>query len=164
MRYHNITYHDMKNGDGLRVVLWLAGCSHHCHGCQNPVTWDPNDGVTFDWKAKNEIYNYLAEEYCSGLTLSGGDPLFQGNRAEVYELLVDVKNDFPCKDIWLYTGYLWEEVLDLDVMRYVDVLVDGKFVEKLKDNTLHWKGSSNQRVIDVKRSLEDGCVRLWHTA
>lgn len=164
MRYHDITYHDMKNGDGLRVVLWLAGCSHHCHGCQNPVTWDPDDGILFDWKAKSELYGYLAEEYCAGITLSGGDPLFEGNRAEVRELLASIKHDFPCKDVWLYTGYLWEDVRDFDLMRYVDVLVDGKFVEELKDNTLHWKGSSNQRVIDVKRSLEAGCAVRWYTA
>lgn len=164
MRYHDITYHDMKNGDGLRVVLWLAGCNHHCRGCQNPVTWDPNDGILFDWKAKSELYGYLAEEYCAGITLSGGDPLFEGNRAEVGELLASIKRDFPCKDVWLYTGYLWEDVRDFDLMRYVDVLVDGKFVEELKDNTLHWKGSSNQRVIDVKQSLEAGRAVSWYTA
>lgn len=164
MRYHDITYHDMKNGDGLRVVLWLAGCNHHCRDCQNPVTWDPNDGILFDWKAKSELYGYLAEEYCAGITLSGGDPLFEGNRAEVGELLASIKHDFPCKDVWLYTGYLWEDVRDFDLMRYVDVLVDGKFVEELKDNTLHWKGSSNQRVIDVKQSLGKNDVVFWCTA
>ena len=98
----------MLNGDGLRVVLWVAGCAHGCKECQNPVTWDPQDGVRFDEEAKKEIFDQLAENYISGITFSGGDPLFPANEAEVTELARTIREKFPEKTIWLYTGYLWE--------------------------------------------------------
>ena len=91
MRYHNITKADMLNGEGLRVVLWMSGCSHRCHACQNPITWNCNDGLVFDEDAKNEIYKELENSWCSGLTLSGGDPLFLGNREEIAKLVIDIK-------------------------------------------------------------------------
>lgn len=153
MRYHDITKCDMKNGDGLRTVLWVAGCSHRCPGCHNPITWDPNDGIPFDQAAKEEIFEELSRDYISGITLSGGDPLFPGNRDTVAELIYEIKEKFPEKTIWLYTGYLWEDVKDLPGISQVDVLVDGPYVEVLRDTTLHWKGSSNQRVIDVPSTL-----------
>lgn len=161
MRYHDITKCDMKNGDGLRTVLWVAGCSHKCPGCHNPITWDPNDGIAFDQAAKEEIFEELSKEYVSGITLSGGDPLFPGNRDAVAELIGEIKARFPEKTIWLYTGYLWEDVKDLPGISQVDVLVDGPYVEALRDTTLHWKGSSNQRVIDVPSTLRAGQVILW---
>lgn len=153
MNYHNITKDDMLNGDGLRVVLWVSGCSHHCKGCQNPITWDPNDGLLFDQEAKEEIFAELDKSYVSGLTLSGGDPLFPGNRSAITALVKEVKDKYPTKTIWLYTGFSWEEIMDLELIPYVDVVVEGKFVEELKDTTLHWKGSSNQRVIHVAEAL-----------
>lgn len=154
MHYHDITKDDMKNGDGLRVVLWLAGCEHHCPGCHNPVTWDPDDGLVFDEKAEQEIFEQLREPYIDGITFSGGDPLFHKNLPEVQELAKEIHEMFPGKTIWLYTGYEWENVGSLSIMEYVDVLVDGKFEADKKDNKLMWKGSSNQRVIDVQATLK----------
>lgn len=164
MRYHNITKDDMLNGDGLRTVLWVAGCSHGCRNCQNPITWDICGGLPFDDAAKEELFAELKKDYVSGVTLSGGDPLHKKNRDDAGALIREIHEKFPEKTIWVYTGYLWDEVKDLPFMRYVDVLVDGKFVEALKDTTLHWKGSSNQKVIDVKRSLKAGKVFLHEEA
>ena len=154
MRYHNITKDDMLNGEGLRVVLWVAGCSHGCKNCQNPITWDPNGGLPFDEAAKAEIFAELEKDYISGITFSGGDPLYMGNREDMTALAKEIKETFPDKKTWLYTGYLWEEISALPIMAYLDVIVDGRFVEELKDPQLHWKGSFNQRIIDVQKSLE----------
>lgn len=161
MRYHNITHDDMLNGEGLRTVLWVSGCEHHCTNCHNPVTWDINGGLLFDDKAERELFECLAPGYISGVTFSGGDPLHNGNRAEITRLAKKIKEKFPEKSIWLYTGYLWEQISNLEVVNYIDVLVDGKFVEELKDNLLHWKGSSNQRIIDVPATLKKGEVVLF---
>lgn len=155
MRYHDITKDDMKNGDGLRVVLWVAGCSHCCKECQNPVTWDPNGGILFDEKAKQEIFGQLELPYISGITFSGGDPLHMANVADVKALMQEIKEKFPDKTIWLYTGALWENVKDYSLMQYVDVCVDGEFCIAERDVKLCWKGSKNQRVIDVKASLKN---------
>ena len=160
MRYHNITKDDMLNGDGLRVVLWVAGCAHACPGCHNPVTWDPEGGLPFDEAARREIYEELEKDYVSGITFSGGDPLHPANIRGVTELARQIRSDFPDKTIWLYTGSTWDEVRDLEVIRYVDVLVDGPFREDEKDSTLHWKGSANQQVIDVQKTLKTGEVVL----
>lgn len=151
MNYHNITKDDMLNGDGLRVVLWVSGCSHGCKGCHNRITWDPESGLLFDQAAKEEIYKELNKDYVSGLTLSGGDPLFPGNRECIASLVKEIKEKYPHKTVWLYTGYAWEEISSLPLLQYVDILVDGRFVESLKDTKLHWRGSSNQRIIDVKK-------------
>lgn len=153
MRYHNITKEDMLNGDGLRVVLWFAGCSHHCKNCQNPVTWDPEGGLEFDEAAKQEIFEELKKDYISGITFSGGDPLYPGTRDGLTGLVREIREKYPQKTIWVYTGFLWEEICHLDLISDLDVVVDGRFVEELKDNNLPWKGSSNQRVIDVKTTL-----------
>ena len=154
MNYHNITHDDMLNGTGLRVVLWVAGCSHKCEGCQNPVTWDEYGGIPFDKAAEEELFKYLSKPYIEGITFSGGDPLFENNRFEILRLVKEITEKFPDKNIWVYTGYEWESVRNSEIMNYVDVLVDGKFVKALADNELHWRGSSNQRVIDVKESLK----------
>lgn len=153
MRYHNITKDDMLNGDGLRVVLWVAGCSHCCRGCQNPVTWDPDGGLLFDEEAKQEIFEQLGQSYISGITFSGGDPLHPANRSDVRNLMEEIKEKYPEKTIWLYTGDSWENVRNYPMMQYVDVLVDGEFHLEELDTKLLWKGSKNQRVIDVKKSL-----------
>lgn len=160
MRYHNITKDDMLNGDGLRVVLWVAGCSHGCPECQNPVTWDIEGGLPFDEGAWEELCRELDKNYISGITFSGGDPLHVRNREDTGRLIARIRGAYPAKTIWVYTGYVWEEVKELPFMKDVDVLVDGPFRKELKDNTLHWKGSSNQRVIDVKKSLGTGRVIL----
>lgn len=125
MRYHNITKDDMLNGDGLRVVLWLAGCTHHCKNCQNPITWDPNGGIPFDEDAKQEIFEELEKDYVDGITFSGGDPLLEQNREELTGLIREIRSLFPEKTIWLYTGYLWEEISDLELIDDLNVLVDG---------------------------------------
>ena len=156
MRYQNITHDDMLNGDGLRVVLWVSGCTHHCVGCQNPITWDPDDGLVFDTKAKNEIFDQLKKDYISGITFSGGDPLHPHNRDTIAALAKEIKEKFPTKTIWLYTGFMWEQISSLEVIKYTDIVVDGKYVAYLRDTKLHWRGSSNQRIIDVKASVEKG--------
>lgn len=153
MRYHDITKDDMLNGDGLRVVLWVAGCAHCCKECQNPVTWDPDGGLLFDESAKQEIFDQLDKDYISGITFSGGDPLHPANSLEVKELMREIREKYPNKTIWLYTGGEWEAIRYLPLMQYVDVCVDGEFINELKDVKLRWKGSSNQRVINVQASL-----------
>ena len=161
MNYHNITRDDMKNGDGLRVVLWVAGCNHRCPDCQNPVTWNPDDGLLFDGNAWGELEDLLDNDYISGLTLSGGDPLFEGNRSDILTLCELTKASFPNKTILIYTGYVYEDVKDLEIMKYIDVLVDGPYVKKLRDTKLKWRGSSNQRVIDMQKTRELGQIVLW---
>lgn len=164
MRYHNITKDDMLNGDGLRVVLWVAGCSHCCKECQNPVTWDPDGGLLFDEAAKNELFTELAKPYISGVTFSGGDPLHAANRLDVRNLMAEIRQKFPEKTIWLYTGDIWERILHYPILQYVDVLVDGEFKVEEKDVKLLWKGSKNQRVIDVQKSLKqtDQMIPVLH--
>ena len=158
MRYHNITKDDMLNGEGLRVVLWFAGCTHGCPECHNPVTWDIKGGIPFDQAAKDELFEELKKDYISGVTLSGGDPLHPENREDIALLIDEIRSEYPEKTIWLYTGFDWEEICDLPCIAKVDVVVDGEFVAGLKDNSLQWKGSSNQRVIDVQRSLLTGAA------
>ena len=154
MRYHNITKDDMRNGDGLRVVLWVAGCEHCCKGCHNPITWDPEGGLRFDEAAKQEIYDQLDQSYISGITFSGGDPLHPANKGDVRRLMAEIKKKYPNKTIWLYTGDVWERLYQDSILTYVDVLVDGEFQIDKRDEKLMWKGSSNQRVIDVQASLK----------
>lgn len=161
MRYHNITHDDMLNGEGLRTVLWVAGCTHRCENCHNPITWDIEGGILFDDSAERELFGEGGKGYISGITFSGGDPLHPENREEITRLARLYKEKHPKKSIWLYTGFMWEEVSNLPVMQYVDVLVDGRFVDELKDPQLHWRGSSNQRIIDVKATLEKGEAVLY---
>jgi len=161
MRYHNITKDDMLNGDGLRVVLWVSGCEHHCKNCQNPVTWDINCGLIFDDAAKQEIFDELDKPYVSGITFSGGDPLHIMNRSAIGDFAKEIKAKYPNKTIWVYTGYEWEEVCNLPYIRFFDVLIDGKYKEILRDTQLRWRGSSNQEVIDVQRSLKADERVLW---
>lgn len=175
MNYHNITYPDMNNGEGLRVVLWLSGCSHHCKGCQNPQTWSPDSGILFDENAFNELFNELEKDYISGITLTGGDPLYIANLSEVYGICSFIKRHYPEKTIWIYTGYTWEEIFESFgensyrnderqlILKYCDVLVDGKYKEELRDVSLHWVGSSNQRVIDVQKSIKLNKIILYES-
>lgn len=153
MNYHNITKQDMLNGDGIRVVLWVAGCNHKCKNCHNPITWDAQGGLPFDESAELELFEALNHDYIDGITFSGGDPLFPDNRAEIFRLIKKCKSTFPEKTIWLYTGYKWEEIMNLEGISDIDVIADGEFIEELKDNNLKWVGSSNQRIIYVKEAL-----------
>ena len=166
----------MNNGDGLRVVLWLSACSHHCYNCQNPQTWNPNGGILFDESAKQEIFNELSKDYVSGITFSGGDPLHENNLDEVLKLVQEIRTSFPEKTIWLYTGYKFEKIMiplminkiptleedkRISIIRLIDILVDGEYVDEQRDITLKWRGSSNQRVIDTKQSLEQNKIVLY---
>lgn len=169
----------MNNGDGLRVVLWLSGCSHRCYNCQNPQTWNPDNGIPFDEDAKQEIFEELSKDYISGITLSGGDPLYQENVSQVLSLIKEIKEKFPDKTIWLYTGYTYEQIMwpvitdDFNperdklisgkrkILQLCDVLVDGEYIDEQRDITLKWKGSANQRVIDVQKSIKDKKVQLY---
>lgn len=161
MNYHNITVDDMKNGDGLRTVLWVSGCDHRCRGCQNPQTWPENSGIPFDQAAHDELFEALSRDYMTGITFSGGDPLYCSNIATVEALIREIREKLPEKTIWLYTGSLFEDVQRLPFIPLIDVIVDGPYIEDIRDTQLHWKGSKNQRVIDVKRTLAEGHIVLW---
>ena len=150
MYYSGITKCDVANGNGFRVVLWVSGCDHHCKGCHNPETWNPYYGKQFDVFTELEILDALDKDYVEGLTLSGGDPLKKENVPYVYWLVKQVKEKYPDKDIWCWTGYTLEELngrRDVkELLKYIDVLVDGPFIESKRDITLAWRGSSNQRI------------------
>lgn len=176
MNYHNITTDDMLNGDGLRIVLWVSGCSLECKNCQNPQTWDFNSGITFTDEAMNEILESLNKPYISGLTLTGGHPLEAENLETVKTIVQTVKTKFPQKTIWLYTGFRWENISRVitrpeengeydyilaEFLPLIDVVVDGRYIDELRDITLPFRGSSNQRVIDVQKSLKTGETILW---
>lgn len=172
MNYHKIEKTSVANGTGIRVVLWLSGCSLHCKGCQNPETWDCNSGQPFTWEAKQEMYAALKQNHIQGITFSGGHPLEESNVEAVLDLIMEIRALYPKKDIWLYTGWTWESIFDRthdilydnireQVIRLCDVVVDGPYVERLKDITLKWRGSSNQRVIDVQKSLSANAVVLY---
>lgn len=161
MKYHNITKDDMLNGDGLRVVLWVAGCEHHCPHCQNPVTWDPDGGLPFGEKERAEIFAELDKDYISGITFSGGDPLHPANITEITALAKEIREKYPLKTIWLYTGYLWEQICEKEIIPYLDVCLEGRFEIDRKELQLHWVGSSNQRVIDVQKTLHSDEIVLY---
>ena len=160
MNYATITKQDMLNGDGIRVTFWVTGCNHFCQNCQNPETWDENFGQLVTNDTYKELARSLLPDYISGVTWTGGDPLYPNNRKEIENLITFVNDNFQ-KTQWLYTGYYWDEIKDLDFIKYLDVIVDGPYIDELRDITLKWRGSSNQRVIDVKKSLELGQVVLW---
>ena len=165
MNYAKITKHDIANGRGVRVVLWVSGCSHHCTGCQNPDTWDDDYGSRFEASDLSDIITLLREDWISGLTLSGGDPLKPSNVDICTIVAACAKSNMPNKDIWCWTGYTWDEIIAREDCKYIlqciDVLVDGEFIQDKYDISLKWRGSSNQRVIDVKKSLQAGKVVLY---
>lgn len=166
----------VTNGKGIRTVLWVSGCSLHCKGCQNPETWDFSAGKLFDRAAKQKLFEYLALPYIQGLTISGGHPLERENVYAIYMLLLEVKKRFPNKDVWLYTGleltYDDFNICPLDwtnpratirshILNLCDVVVDGRYNEKLRDTTLPFRGSGNQRLIDVKQSIQNRKITLF---
>ena len=229
MNYLKIDKEDVCNGEGLRVVLWLSGCSHKCKGCQNPQTWDADSGISFDESAKEELFRELDKDYISGLTLTGGDPLFEGNLDDVLDLVTEVNKRYntpqnidsnnannnnilnaddnkirlssPHKSIWLYTGYtistckyfddtiftfhssyyhpnpfngehikvddkayfIKQDRKRVEIIKNIDVLIDGQYIDSQRNILLPWVGSSNQRVINVKESLQKGEIVLWQT-
>lgn len=159
MKYANIKKHDIANGPGIRVSLFVSGCNHHCKGCFNSEAWDFNYGNDFTIDTIKEIINYLSKDYINGLTILGGEPMELVNQPSVLELIKEIKKELPNKSIWLYSGFTYEEINKMtnkeakEIINNIDVLVDGKFVIDLYDPALFFRGSSNQRVIDVKETL-----------
>ena len=171
MYYSEIKECDIANGPGVRVTIFVSGCTHHCKGCFNEMTWDFQYGREFTEKAADKILELLEPSYIAGLTLLGGEPMEYRNQQGLLPLLRKVKETYPDKTIWCYTGYLYEKDILEDfcgkwketeeMLSYLDVIVDGEFVEELRDISLRFRGSSNQRIIDVKRSRETGEIVLW---
>jgi anaerobic ribonucleoside-triphosphate reductase activating protein len=163
MNIENITYPDVNNGLGCRVTLWVSGCIHHCNGCHNHQTWDFKHGIRFDGEQKQKLFDVLNLSFIKGITLSGGDPLCSYD--ECFELVKEIKEQFPTKDIWLYTGYTLDEIYKVnksDILQYIDVLVDGKFDITQLDRGLVFRGSRNQIIWEkdenggfVKSKLND---------
>lgn len=171
MNYASIKNCDIANGVGVRVSLFVSGCTHRCKGCFNYEAWDFNYGKKFTKHEVTKILELLKPDYISGLSLLGGEPMEPQNQEELLPLLKMVKEQYPNKTIWCYSGYLFDdEICDQmmkeskvtrEVMKYIDVLVDGKFEQDLKNPSLRFRGSSNQRIIDVKKSFEKKEVILW---
>lgn len=171
MHYAEIKKYDIANGPGVRVSLFVSGCTHHCEGCFNEMTWDFDYGDPYDENAQQQILDALWPNYIAGLTLLGGEPLEYANIQGLLPLVRAVKEKYPAKSIWCYTGYTFEKdvigrfLTQYDGMRdfldCIDVLVDGEFILDKKDISLQFRGSSNQRIIDVPRSLESGVTVLW---
>ena len=161
MHYGKIKNLDISNGEGVRVSLFVSGCRNRCKGCFQPETWDFNYGQEFDTLSFLKIDNMLESPNISGLSILGGDPFEPENRTAVELICEYVAWNHVGKSIWVWTGYQFEDLKDLPVMKYIDILVDGPYVEELRDLRLKWRGSSNQRVIDVQKSLEVGEVVLY---
>ena len=171
MYYSEIKECDIANGPGVRVTLFVSGCTHHCKGCFNEMTWDFTYGTPFEEDDIEKILKLLKPSYIEGLTLLGGEPMEYTNQQGLLPLLRRVKKEYPGKTIWCYTGYLYDKDILQDfrhkwdetkeILKYLDIIVDGEFVEELKDISLRFKGSSNQRIIDVRRSEEMEEVVLW---
>lgn len=154
MNYHNITKEDMLNGEGLRVVLWVSGCDHRCEGCHNPETWERDSGIPFSESEKQEIFEELDKDFIDGITFSGGDPLETYNREEVSAFIREIRQKYGfTKTIWMYTGYLYSDVMDMDIFKekLVDVVVEGEYLESKGCRKLQWVGSSNQNIVRLKR-------------
>ena len=170
MNYATIKRHDVANGPGVRVSLFVSGCTHHCPNCFNPETWDFNYGAPCDRSVVDGILESLAPSYIKGLSLLGGEPMEPANQSGVLEVVRQVRERYPEKSIWCYTGFLYENLISgcvgdgetvRQLLEQIEVLVDGPFVEALKDPRLRFRGSSNQRLIDVQATLQSGTVTLW---
>lgn len=160
MKYGKINKIDIANGPGVRVSLFVSGCRNRCPRCFNPETWSFNYGEEFTVETFLEILFAMDPKYISGLSILGGDPFEPENIEEVTDLCLEIKRAYPDKTIWIYTGYLYEDLKDLEIMSYIDVLVDGPFIEAQKDITLKFRGSKNQRIIDVQATRSSGTLKL----
>lgn len=171
MNYGEIKNYDIANGEGVRVTLFVSGCTHHCKGCFQPQTWDFSYGKVFAAATEQQLLEDLAPDYIDGLTLLGGEPMEPDNQRALLPFLRKVRSLYPHKNIWCYTGYTLEsdllsesrarcECTD-EMLSLIDVLVDGEFVEDLKNISLAFRGSENQRILDLKQTLETGCAVLW---
>lgn len=171
MNYANIKKYDVANGVGVRVSLFVSGCTHHCKGCFNAEAWDFAYGQPYTEATEEEILTALSHEYIAGLSLLGGEPFEPQNQRALLPLLRKFRERYPQKSVWCYSGYTLETDILLagrahceatdEMLSYIDILVDGEFVEEKKDLKLRFRGSSNQRIIDVKRTLSEGTVKLW---
>lgn len=171
MNYADIKNYDVANGPGVRVSLFVSGCTHHCKGCFNPETWEFTYGNLFTEHSVAKILDYMKPDYIRGLTVLGGEPFEHPNQAALVSLLKCVRKTYPDKSIWVYTGYTFETDLlktmaekwpeTMEMLSYIDVLVDGEFIEEQKDIGLRFRGSSNQRIILVQESLKAGEAILW---
>ncbi len=171
MNYATIKYNDIANGLGIRTSLFVSGCTHRCKGCFNQEAWDFSYGKPFDIETQNEIINSLKNEFCDGLSLLGGEPFEPDNQKALLPFLERVKKEVKGKDIWCYTGYLFDKELlnesrakikeTYKILSLIDVLVDGRFIESQKNISLKFRGSENQRIIDVQKSLKKGEVVLY---
>ena len=158
MNYSAIKKNDIANGPGVRVSLFVSGCRRHCKNCFNPETWSFDNGNLFDKNTMDELMSALGREYISGFTVLGGEPFEEENKGMVYHILRTVREKFPDKSIWCYSGFTFEELKEtsINILEMLDVLVDGPFVEEKKNLRLRFRGSENQRLIDVKKSLSEG--------
>lgn len=152
MNYIGLNKYDTANGEGIRISLFVSGCTLKCKGCFNEESWDFNAGKQFTIETLNEILKELGKDYISGLSILGGDPFESEHFNCIYNLVKTVKREYPNKTIWIWTGRLYEKIKDNRILDYVDVLVDGPFIEKLKDPELQYRGSSNQRIINFKKT------------
>lgn len=172
MYYGEIKNCDIANGEGVRVTLFVSGCTNRCPGCFQPQTWDFSYGEPFTEETEDRILDMLAPAYINGLTLLGGDPFEPQNQRALLPFLRRVKERYPRKNIWAFSGFTWEELrtegshprceVTDEMLAHIDVLVDGRFVEELKDIRLRFRGSSNQRILDLKRTRERGELTLWN--
>ena len=167
MNYANIKYFDVANGDGVRTSLFVSGCPHHCKGCFNEVAWDYNYGNEYNEDVLKSIVESIKPYYIAGASILGGEPLAPDNMNCVAYTVKYIKDNTDNKNIWLYSGYTWEEIIENNyikenILPFIDILVDGRFIEELKDISLKFKGSSNQRIIDVKKSLKSSKVELYY--
>lgn len=161
MNYAVIKPHDVANGPGVRVSLFVSGCPHRCPGCFNEETWDYQYGAPYTHKTEEEILSALAPSYIKGFSLLGGEPFVPEHQAVLLPLLTKIRETLPQKTIWAYSGYTWETLPDRTLIPLLDVLVDGPFIEAEKDLNLRFRGSGNQRLIDVQQSIKEGQVVLW---
>ena len=161
MRYNQIRSMDISNGPGVRVSLFFQGCHFHCKNCVNSDTWDFNKGLEFDDKVIDNILELCKPEYISGLSILGGEPLHPVNISGTVAFAKKFKSVYPNKTIWVWTGYKYEDIFNKEVLSYIDVLVDGQYIDELHDPKLKYKGSSNQRVIDIKATLKENKIVLF---
>lgn len=171
--YSNIKYYDIANGVGVRTSLFVSGCTHHCKNCFNKVTWDFKNGEEFTEDVLNKILDSCDAYYVAGLSLLGGEPMEPENQEGILSLLQKFKERFPDKTVWCYSGYTYEELTGIiksrcrteitdKILMYIDVLVDGEYVEELHDITLKFRGSSNQRLIDLNKTRQNKAITIWH--
>ena len=161
MRYNKIRKMDISNGPGVRVSIFLQGCAFKCKNCFNPETHDFNGGLEFNQDVVNQVLELANKDHIAGLSILGGEPMHPKNIGATKMLAKAFKEKYPDKTVWVWSGFLFENLKDKDVLNYIDVLVDGQFVDELRDPMLHWKGSSNQRVIDVQKSLKNNKIILF---